>query len=336
MSDEQVVSTPAPEASLEAQPQSEQSSENTESQDLDSQELAAEESEGSEQPRSDAEIEADKSLTKKEKAAEKRLNKLKIKFNGKEMDEDLPFDIPDTPEATEYMRKHIQMSKLSQHKAQEYASLEKQAIEFIQALKENPEAVLADPRVGIDVKKLATQIIEKEIANARKSPEQLELERTQAELKALREARELEAKQLKEREFQANVEKYYEQLETQMTQGLEQHKLPRNDIVVGMIVNYLEEATANNLKVSVSDVIPLVKEEMKNNFKALASSMSPEDLEDWVGKEVLSNYRKSNLKKVKENQKVAALKSQVKDTGKTGKVEEKKAEPISYKDFFKI
>lgn len=295
------------------------------------------EASGEEQPRSDAEIEADKTLTKKEKQEEKRLKKLKIKFNGKEMDEELPFEIPDTPEAQEYMRKHIQMSKLSQSKAQEYASLEKQALEFIQALQQDPEAVLADPRVGVDVQKLAAKIIEKQIANSKKTPEQLELERTQAELKALREQREQEAKIRKEQEFQANVERLHQEYETQLKDGLTKHSLPDSDIVRGLVVNFLEEAAHNQIKVSVSDVIPLVKEELQNNLKTLVASLSPEQLEDFIGKEVLSNYRKNNMKKVKEKQAVPTpLKVMAPDTGKNVKKEEKPKETLSYKDFFKI
>lgn len=327
------ASTPAPEASAPAENTANEPTENTEI------EVTEGESEDQEsvEARSDAEIDADKNLSKKEKAAEKRLNKLKIKFNGKEMEEDLPFDIPDTPEAQEYMRKHIQMSKLSQSKAQEYASLEKQALEFIQALQEDPEAVLADPRVGVDVQKFAAKIIEKQIANSKKTPEQLELERTQAELRAIKQQREHEAKTRKEQEFQANVERLHQEYETQLKDGLAKHSIPDSDVVRGLVVNFLEEAATHKIKVSVADVIPLVKEELQSNLKTLVASLSPEQLEDFIGKEVLSNYRKNNMKKVKEKQAVPTpLKAAVKDTGKTGKAEEKAKELVSYKDFFKI
>src|SRR5574343_489951 len=55
---------------------------------------------------------------KQEAELKKTLKKLKIKFNGKEFDEELPFEISDDEKSREYMTRQLQMSKLSQSKAQ--------------------------------------------------------------------------------------------------------------------------------------------------------------------------------------------------------------------------
>ena len=108
-----------------------------------------------------------------QKEAKKMLKSLKIKVDGREMEEKLPFEIPDDEETVEWMKRNLQMSKMGAKRAQEYSSLEKEVRTFIDELRKNPRKILADPNIGIDVKKLAAEVIEEEIANSQKSPDQL-------------------------------------------------------------------------------------------------------------------------------------------------------------------
>ena len=117
-----------------------------------------------------------------------RLRSLRLKVDGREIDEDLPFEIPDDPEAIEYMKRHLQMSRMGTKRAQEYAQLEKEIRQLITEGTKNPRKLLKE--LSIDERELARQIIEQEIENAQKSPEQLEKERIEEELRALKEERE--------------------------------------------------------------------------------------------------------------------------------------------------
>lgn len=290
-----------------------------------------------EEIRADAEIDADKTLTKTEKVIEKRLKKLSLKFNGKEYDEELPFEIPDEPKSIEYMKKQLQLAKLSQSKSQELATYEKQVIEFIEALRADPEAVLSDPTIGLDLKKFAAQIIEKDIANSKKSPEQKQLEEAQAELKKLKADADKKDKDSKDREHKQLLDQYYQKYESQLNDALDKAQLPKSQYLVNKVVDYLEYAALNKIDLNVADVLPLVQEEMKNELKSMFQIMPEDVIEEWVGKETINKVRKKNIQKQKAAQPPQPVKTSIKDVGQKDKSsDEKPKQKQSFKQFFGV
>lgn len=261
-----------------------------------------------------------------------RLRSLRLKVDGREIDEDLPFDIPDDPEAVEYMKRHLQMSRMGTKRAQEYAQLEKEIRQMITEGTKNPRKLLKE--LSIDERELARQIIEQEIENAQKSPEQLEKEKIEAELRALKEEREQEKQNFEKKEFERLQEQAYEKYDQQMTVALDKSDLPKEPYVVKKIADYMLVALQAGYDVSAEDVVPLVREEIKNDLQALIRVMPDEAIEQFLGKEVFGRFRKKNLAKAKEASTVSSAKA-VKDTG--GKVTAKESEKkVSYKDFFGI
>lgn len=273
--------------------------------------------------------------TQESKAAAKeaaRLRSLRLKVDGREIDEELPFEIPDDPEAVEYMKRHLQMSRMGTKRAQEYAQLEKEIRQLITEGTKNPRKLLKE--LSIDERELARQIIEQEIENSQKSPEQLEKERIEEELKSLKEEREREKQQFEQKEFERLQEQAYEKYDQQMTAALESSNLPKEPYVVKKIADYMLVALQEGYDVSAEDVIPLVKQELEKDIQTLINAMPDEALEQFLGKQRLANFRKKNLAKAKEAVAVSSAKA-VKDTG--GKTTTKEPEKkISYKDFFGV
>jgi len=262
----------------------------------------------------------------------KRLNALRLKIDGHELEEELPFEIPDDPKAVEYMTRQLQMAKMGSKRAQEYAQLEKEIRNLIQEGTKNPRRLLKE--LNIDEKELARQIIEQEIENAQKSPEQLEKERVEAELKELKEQREREKQDFERREFERLQEQAYEKYDAQMSSALDKSDLPKEPYVVKKIADYMLVALQQGYDVSPEDVLPLVREEIKTDIQALIKVMPDEVLEQFLGKDVFNRFRKKNLAKAKEATTVATAKA-VKDTG--GKAPSKDPEKkISFKDFFGV
>lgn len=261
-----------------------------------------------------------------------RLRSLRLKVDGREIEEDLPFEIPDDPEAVEYMKRHLQMSRMGTKRAQEYAQLEKEIRQLITEGTKNPRQLLKE--LNIDERELARQIIEQEIENSQKSPEQLEKERIEQELRSLKEEREREKVEFEKKEFERLQEQAYEKYDAQMTTALEKSNLPKEPYVVKKIADYMLVALQEGYDVSAEDVIPLVKQELEKDIQTLIGAMPDEALEQFLGKQRLANFRKKNLAKAKEAVAVSSAKA-VKDTGgkSVAKEPEKK---ISYKDFFGI
>lgn len=263
---------------------------------------------------SEAAIDSDPNLTPVEKKeVKKMLKSLKLKFNGREVEEQLPFEIPDTPESIEYMKKQLQMSRLAQSKSQELSHLQKEAAKFIEDLRKNPRKVLSDPTIGVDLKKMAVEMIEEEIENARKSPEQLEREKLESELKAMKEEREREKEENRKRDMDRIQQQEYERYDMLLSQALDKTDLPKTPYTVKKIADYMIMAVNSGMDVTPEDVIPLVREEMQNDLKEMFSVMPEDVVEQLVGKDVINKIRRKNLQKARSVQAVA--KPQIKDSG---------------------
>jgi hypothetical protein len=261
-----------------------------------------------------------------------RLRSLRLKVDGREIEEDLPFEIPDDPEAVEYMKRQLQMARMGSKRAQEYAQLEKEIRELITEGTKNPRKLLKE--LNIDERELARQIIEQEIENSQKTPEQLEKERIEQELKSLKEEREREKQEFEQKEFERLQDQAYEKYDQQMTTALEKSNLPKEPYVVKKIADYMLVALQQGYDVSADDVIPLVKQELEKDIQTLINAMPDEALEQFLGKQRLANFRKKNLAKAKEAVAVSSAKA-VKDTGGKASVKEPEKK-MSYKDFFGV
>jgi len=302
-----------------------------ESQEVQAVQSAPEASSAEEQALAD--LEAKKNPTPSEK---KKIKQLQIKVYGETVTEELPFEIDDDPKVIEYMRKQLQMAKASQKAMQEKSQLEKEVGSFLEELKKNPRKILADPRVSVDLKKMAAEIIEEEIEQSKKSPEQIEKEKLEARLRELEEERKKEKEERDKLELERRTEASMIQYDQMMTKALEKSDLPKSPYVVKKMADYMLLGLNNNLDLKPDDVVPLVQEEIKNDLKEMFSVMPDEVIEALVGKEVFSRVRKKNIAKAKSVTPPTPVKSQLKDTGNKSNSAPEKKEVLDYKKFFGI
>lgn len=302
----------------------------------ESSEALSAQSEGGEALPTEAAVDANPNLsTAEKKEVKKMLKSLKVKYNGRETEEQLPFEIPDNPESIEYMRKQIQMAKLGQTKSQELSSLQKEAASFIEQLRKNPRKVLSDPTIGVDLKKMAVEMIEEEIENARKSPEQLEKEKLEKELKAMKEEREKEKEENRKRDMDRIQQQEYERYDMLLSQALDKTDLPKTPYTVKKIADYMIMAVNSGMDVTPEDVIPLVRDEMQNDLKEMFAVMPEDVIEQIVGKDVLNKLRKKNLQKARSASGTTPIaKPQIKDTGAKAEPTTKAGAKKPMRDFF--
>lgn len=301
----------------------------SESSELESSQAA----EGLENVASEGEAqEAQSSAAKKEAA---RIRKLRLKVDGQELEEELPFELDDNPEVVEYMTRQLQLSKVAQKRMAEYNKLQKEAISLVEELRKNPRRVLSDPSIGIDVKQLAAQVIEEELANAQKSPEQLEKERLEMELKSLQEEREREREESRQKEFERLQEIEYERYDTLISKAIETSDLPKSPYVVKKIADYMLLGLNEGIDVSPEDVLPLVRDEIQSDLREMFAVMPDEVIEKIVGKDVFNRVRKKNVAKAKSAPQ--PVKSLVKDTGASTKANNTSgAQKKTFRDFFGV
>jgi hypothetical protein len=301
----------------------------------DSPQTGSSESEGAEGSSEEGGSEAASGESAAAKAA--RVRKLKLKVDGQELEEELPFEIDDNPEAIEYMTRQLQLSKAAQKRMAESSQLQKEVKYFLEELRKNPRKVLSDPTIGIDVKELAAQIIEEEISNAQKSPEQLEREKLESELRALQEEREQEREETRQREFARLQELEFERYDSLISNALDTSDLPKSPYVVKKIADYMLLGLNEGIDVSPQDVLPLVRDEIQSDLREMVTVMPDEVIEKIVGKDVFNRVRKKNLAKAKATP--SPVRSSVKDTGAAAKPADASkggAQKKSFRDFFGV
>lgn len=263
----------------------------------------------------------------------KKIKQIKGKYNGKEFVEDLPFEIDE--DQAEYFQRQLQMARMGQHKAQELSQFEREVGAFLQELKTNPRKALANPAVGIDIKQLAAEILEEEIMEAQKSPEQIEKEKLERRLKELEDEREEERQAAQQAELERLTEREFERYDNLMSSALETSDLPKSPYVVKKMTEYMIQAVENGIDVEPKDVIPLIRNEMLGDVQELLRSMPPEMVEQLLGNDIITALRKQRVAAAKKPP--VPVKSAIKDVAKKTSSEPKQPEKkMTIKDFMGI
>lgn len=270
--------------------------------------------------------EAGQPLTKEEK---KLVKEYKLQVNGSE--KVVKFD----PHNDEEVRTHLQKVEASESKFKEAAEIRKAAMQFIQDLKTNPKRVLSDPNIGVDLKKFAEDIMQEQITEMEKSPEQREREKLQRELEALRKEREDEHKANSQKEFQRLQENYERQLTEGISAALDIGGLPKTERTVRAMADYMMIAAQHKIDLSPQDIVPLLKNSTVSEFKDIVNSLGDDQLEDFLGKEIIGRLRKKNVARAKA---AVQTSSAVKPTGTETKkpVEEKAQKKMLIRDFLRM
>lgn len=261
----------------------------------------------------------------------KMIKQLKLKFNGKEITEDLPFEIEE--EHQDWYVKQRQKAMLADHKGQEFSQLEREVGAFIQELRKNPRKALSNPAIGLDVKEFAAQILQEEIEQSQKSPEQIKQEELQKELEELRADREREKQEFSQKELERLTEREYERYDNLMTSAIESSDLPKSPYVVKKMTEYMMLGIENGIDVSPQEIMPLVRQEMIDDIQEMFQVMPAEIIEQIIGKQNLDKLRKSRVAATKPP---VPVKSGIKDVGTSKAKPKEEGKPQTIKDFFGI
>lgn len=249
-----------------------------------------------------------------------------LKVNGRDMEYEV--DLDNDAELAKYLQKAM----AADEKFQEAASIRKQMQAFVEALKSNPLAILSHPELGINVKELAEMVINQELEDLQKTPEQKRLEQLEKELrdredrlKAVEEAkREAELARLEEQAFQ--------ELDRDIDEALKTTNLPKSAYVMKRIADAL--INANELgytDATVKDIMPFVEQSMEQELQEMFGRMPEEVIERLMGQN-LDRVRKAKIAKAK---KVAPTVKETAEAAKAKPKQEETKQKIKFKDYFK-
>ena len=254
---------------------------------------------------------ADPNASKAEKVeAAKNIKEFKLKVYGKEVVD--KFDINDEAELTKRLQKAHSFDRTAQEKAQ----MEKGVQQLIQALKENPRAVLTHPDISTDMKKFAQEILNELATEESKTPEQKEIEKLQKELQGIKDAEE-KTKAEREAADRKRLEDDAERnLTVEVQDALKATGMSPSPRAVKYMAEYAAYALKNNINLSMNDIAPLVYKKMKQEYQEIVKSSSDDILDDFIDKDISARLPTKRLAKLKVAPDSA---NSIKTTGKTSK-----------------
>jgi hypothetical protein len=257
----------------------------------------SEEVEGSEAELSaEAATEANKQEQKKQEAAiKKAIKEYELKVNGKSKKISLDLDNEDE------VKKYLQKGLAADERMQEASSYKKQAEQLVEMLQKDPLSILRNPALGIDIKKLAEQVLIQDLEEQQLSPEQKKLKEYEEKLKFYEEEKQKKEDENKRMQLEEATRRNYEEVETSMLKALEQADFPAEPFFVRRVADIWAAAVESGWEdAKLEDIMPYVQQKLQGDFKSLIDkNKDPDKLEKLLGKDVLNNYRKSNLSKVK-------------------------------------
>ncbi len=247
------------------------------------------------------------------KELEKARHVYSLKVDGEEME---------WSGTDEDVKRELQLAKKARKEIQASSEMKKEIADFLSALKQDPRKVLTDPAFNVDMVELAKQIINEQIENELKSPEQLEKEKLQKELEDIRRERKEEQERRQKDEYDRQVKSYEVELEEKMGDALESSGLPKTAYVLKRAADVMLSGIENKKDISPKQALNIVKKEMQRDLKDMFSA-SPEDLlEDLLGSDNIKRINKRQLSKIK---KPVVTASSIKDSGSAPKEEVKRA-----------
>lgn len=273
-----------------------------------------------------------------QEALEEQIKLLKLKVDGEEFEEELPFEV--SKEQAEWLQKELQLARASQKRMQEAAELRKKDTQtqeelqgFFQALKENPMAVLES--MGVNTKEISEARLQEEIKKLEMTEEEREIAELKQKLKD-HEEKEQTAKKQKELEEQERLKNQYAaEYEKDLMNAIDNSNLPKNPEIIQRLAQYMHTALQLGIDVGFQDLIPMVHDSIRSDMSKLLGSLPVDEIMGVLGDE---NIQKIMAKKgPKVTKKAPPSPKDIQDTSQT----KEKPNPFapkyktkSMKDFF--
>jgi hypothetical protein len=254
--------------------------------------------------------------------------KLKVKVNGAER------EVPED----ELVRRY-QMEESANQRFEEAAKLRKEAEteraavrKFFEAVKQDPKAFFSDPRIGVDVKKFAQELLAAEIkaqmaAEEEKtlSPDQRRLRELEKELSE-RKARDTKADEDKQSAARKeSVEKHRQSFETQIIEALEAAPhLPKDAETAELVLGLIEQNARQGRPHDVTDVVDRLDRSIHERFGRYVKALGPTKAAKAIDADIRKALREMDVEELKKANPMAFSQPQV---AKKGGPEVRKAEP---------
>jgi Txe/YoeB family toxin of Txe-Axe toxin-antitoxin module len=228
----------------------------------------------------------------KEEARKEAERRLKLKINGQER------------EYTEAeVIRRAQMAESADEKFKKASEMQRQAEQFIEALKTNPLAILTHPEMGINFREIAEQYLGEHVRKEMMDPVERELE----ELREFKRQQEEGRRQLEEEQMTAQQRAEQEKLRQQtaqyydrkITEVLKATNLPKTPNTIKRVAEVLKNAVNNGYELDVETAVDLVNEDYRNDVSSLFGSLEGDALISALGEDLVKKIRTHDIARMK-------------------------------------
>lgn len=182
----------------------------------------------------------------------------------------------------------------------------KQSIDaFYEALQKDPKKLLSDPRLPIDRRQLALDLMREQIEAEmlESDPEAKRMSDTEKELQTYkeREAREKEARE--RQQYEAVVSQRREALASTLSKALELTPLSKNPAVqaetLREMATYMRLARQAGYEASPEELAHHVSGNKLSSYRTLAEQMEGDELLEFFGEKIAMKMRKADLSRIR-------------------------------------
>lgn len=258
---------------------------------------------------SDASVNTEAQQNSNQEVAEvvtpKLTKKLKLKVDGQELEENLPFEVDENnKDQVEYLKRNLQMSKAASKRMQESAADRKQAEQLIQALQNDPMRVLNDPRIMGEEKfrNIAEQFLAKKLQEQMLTPQERKQIEMEERLRTYEEAEKKQRDQAEQEQIKQLEEHYAQQFQKTIIDALQGSNLPKNPFTVKRMADLMQKNLQYGLELDSKYLAQLVKEDYQKELINLINGSEADQIISMFGEDVTNKIRKHDLAKFKASQ----------------------------------
>lgn len=218
-------------------------------------------------------------------------------------------------------------AKAAEKRMSEAAMSRKEAETVLRLFKESPRQAMQ--QLGLDVRKLAEEVIQDELKEAMLSPQEKELRKYKTELERYQTSEKQARAEYEQRQEEAEMARYTEVIQNEIEQTLGVAGLPKTEKTVGRIAYYMQAALqAGFSNVTPNDVIEYVKKDYITDIQSLMGGLTEDQIEAFLGADVLRKVAKSTVK-------TGMQRNPVSKAVNENRPERREKKPVSPREYFR-
>lgn len=228
----------------------------------------------------------------KEEAKKEAERRYKLKVNGQEREYG----------EAEVLRK-AQLADSADEKFKKAAEMQRQAEQFVEALRSDPLKILTHPDLGLNFREIAEQFLGEHVRKELMDPVERELEelrefKRQQEEERQRSEEESKKKEMTEqqRALHKQTVEYYDR---KITEVLKATNLPKTPGTIKRVAEVLRNAVDNGYELDVETAVDLVHEDYRSDVSSLFGSLEGDALINALGEDLVKKIRTHDIARLK-------------------------------------